>query len=54
MMKSARSGIGGDSSVFNLKPIETNQIRKDAMSLLLPGEDVVGAFKTIRDQVIFT
>lgn len=54
MMKSVRSGIKGDSCVFNLKPIENSQIRKDALSLLLPGEDIVGAFKTIRDQVIFT
>lgn len=54
MVKSVRTGIRGDSSVFNLKPIEYSQIRKDAAALLLPDENIIGAFKTIRDQVVFT
>lgn len=54
MIKSVRTGIRGDSSVFNLKPIEHSQIRKDAAALLLPDENIIGAFKTIRDQVVFT
>lgn len=31
-----------------------NEIRKEALSLLLPDEKIVAAFKTIRDQVLFT
>lgn len=54
MVKSVRTGIRGDSSVFNLKPIDHSQIRKDAAALLLPDENIIGAFKTIRDQVVFT
>lgn len=54
MIKSVRTGIRGDSSVFNLKPIEHSQIRKDAAALLLPDENIIGVFKTIRDQVVFT
>ncbi len=54
MMKSVRSEIIGDSSIFNLKQINSSQIRKDVIDLLLPNEDIVGAFKTIRDQVVFT
>lgn len=54
MMKSVRSEIIGDSSIFNLKQINSSQVRKDVIDLLLPNEDIVGAFKTIRDQVVFT
>lgn len=48
------TSIRGDSSIFNLKPIEYSQIRKDVAALLLPDENIIGAFKTIRDQVVFT
>lgn len=54
MAKSVKTGIKGDSSVFNLRPIKLENIRPDASSLLLPDEQIIGAFKTIRDQVIFT
>lgn len=53
-MKSVRTGIRDDSSRFNLRPISRDAIRKDALGLLISDEGVVGAFKTIRDQVIFT
>lgn len=42
------------NSVFNLKPIEEGEIQKDAFSLFVENENVIGAYKTIRDQVIFT
>lgn len=53
-MKSVRTGILGDSNRFNLRPIKREAIRKDALNLLIRNEDIVGAFKTVRDQVIFT
>ena len=42
------------SSSFNLKPIDINEVRDDAKGLLLFGEEIIMAFKTIRDQLIFT
>lgn len=41
-------------SIFNLKPIDPNSVRKDVRGLLIQGEDIIMAFKTIRDQLIFT
>lgn len=41
-------------SVFNLKPIEVRAIKKDIMNLMVAGEEPLYAFKTIRDQVVFT
>lgn len=41
-------------SVFNLKPIELGSIRKEVNSLLIDGETPQMAFKTIRDQLVFT
>ncbi|MDE7426072.1 MAG: PH domain-containing protein [Lachnospiraceae bacterium] len=42
------------NSVFNLKPISESEIQKDALSLFIANENVIGSYKTIRDQVIFT
>ncbi|MCR5624628.1 MAG: PH domain-containing protein [Lachnospiraceae bacterium] len=41
-------------SVFNLKPIETEDVREEVFGLLLDDEKIIYAFKTIRDQIIFT
>ena len=41
-------------SVWNLKPIGLGEVRGDVSALLIPGESVVSAFKTIRDQLVFT
>lgn len=41
-------------SVFNLRPIDINEIRQEAQKMLISGEDILCAFKTIRDQLIFT
>ena len=40
--------------VFNLKKISNREINSNAEKLILPNEDVIGVYKTIRDQVIFT
>lgn len=41
-------------SVFNLKPIGLDQIRGELQGLLIAGEQPMQAFKTVRDQLIFT
>ena len=41
-------------SCFNLKPIEISSVRNDVNGLLVEGEEIVSAFKTIRDQLVFT
>ncbi|MCQ2600549.1 MAG: PH domain-containing protein [Treponema sp.] len=41
-------------SVFNLKPIELDDVRGEVHTFLIDGEELLCAFKTIRDQVIFT
>lgn len=43
-----------EDTVWNLKPIETDAIRKEVHALLIDGEEVVMAFRTIRDQLVFT
>lgn len=41
-------------SVFNLTPINPNSVINDISGLLIEGEEIVMAFKTIRDQLVFT
>ena len=41
-------------SVFNLKPIDVSEVRNDVTGLLIDGEEIIAAFKTIRDQLVFT
>ncbi len=41
-------------SVFNLKPIGLDQVRGELQGLLIAGEQPMQAFKTVRDQLIFT
>lgn len=48
------SGIVGDSNTFNLKKINISKVRKEVLDFLVAGEDLIQAFETIRDQVIFT
>lgn len=43
-----------NSSVFKLKPIEESKVREDFHKFLIAGEDIVAAFKSMRDQVVFT
>ena len=42
------------NSVWNLKPIDLSAVRGEVNGLLIPGEQILAAFKTIRDQLIFT
>lgn len=42
------------NSVWNLKPIRAESVRNDVLGLLISGEEVVMAFQTVRDQLIFT
>ena len=42
------------NSVWNLKPIGLGDVRREVDGLLVPGEEMLAAFKTIRDQMIFT
>jgi hypothetical protein len=41
-------------SVWNLKPISVEEVRAEVNGLLIRGEEVVMAFKTVRDQLVFT
>lgn len=38
----------------NLIRIKEKELCKNAQALLLGGEEVIGAYKTVRDQVVFT
>ena len=42
------------NSVFNLKQIDVSSVRGEVSSFLIEGEEILDAFKTIRDQVVFT
>ena len=53
-MATVSSGILGDANLLNLKEMPASQIRSEAASFFVPGEEIVQCFKTIRDQVIFT
>lgn len=41
-------------SVWDLKPISVNDIREEVLGLLVDGEVIDSAFKTVRDQLVFT
>ena len=42
------------NSVFNLKPINADAVRSEVDGLLIAGEQIEFAFKTVRDQLVFT
>lgn len=42
------------NSIFNLKPISNDLVREEVTGLLIDGEEIIYAFKTIRDQLVFT
>ena len=42
------------NSVFNLKPVNVNEVREEVNGLLIGGEEIIAAFKTLRDQLLFT
>lgn len=41
-------------SVINLKQINISDVRNEVSSFLIDGEEIIDAFKTIRDRVVFT
>ena len=41
-------------AVFNLTKIDNDKLNKNVAMILVDGEEVVGVYKTVRDQVIFT
>ena len=43
-----------DLAVFELRPIELSKVRDDLPKFLIDGEFIFAAFKTVRDQVVFT
>lgn len=53
-MPNISTGINLDSNFFNLKAIEKKEVRPEIEKLLVENEKIMCAFKTIRDQVIFT
>ena len=42
------------NSAWDLKPINISDVRSEINGLLINGEEIVAAFKTVRDQIIFT
>lgn len=53
-MPNISSGINIDSNFLNLTAISTSEVRPEVSQLLVEEEEIICAFKTIRDQVIFT
>ena len=43
-----------EDAVFNLTGIDEGKVKRDLANLLIDDEYIVGAFKTVRDQVVFT
>lgn len=43
-----------ENSMVNLQKIENKDINQNANALILEGEEIIGVYKTIRDQIIFT
>lgn len=43
-----------NSSVFKLKPIQLEKVREDFHKFLIEDESIFAAFKSVRDQVVFT
>lgn len=42
------------NSIFNLHLIDIENVRKEVEAMLVADEEIVMAFKTIRDQLVFT
>lgn len=53
-MPNISTGIDVDSNFFNLKSIDIKDVRPEIEKLLVDNEKIMCAFKTIRDQVVFT
>ena len=53
-MATISSGIPMDANIMNLKEISLRDVRPEIPTLLVGGENMVMAFQTVRDQVVFT
>ena len=53
-MATISSGIPMDANIMNLKEISLRDVRPEIPTLLVSGENMVMAFQTVRDQVVFT
>ena len=53
-MATVSSSIVMDANIMNLKEISLQSVRPEVPTLLVNGENMVMAFQTVRDQVIFT
>lgn len=53
-MATVSAGIWGDSNTFNLKEIDSSKVRSEVLDFFVDGEEIISAFETIRDQVIFS
>lgn len=42
------------NSAWDLKPINISEVRGEITGLLIDGEEISAAFKTVRDQLVFT
>jgi len=54
IMPTINTGVRLDSQFMNLKEIDLSEVRQEVNQLLVTGEEIIAAFKTIRDQVIIT
>lgn len=53
-MANISTGINIDSNLMNLRQINLSEVRGEVQNLMIDGEQIILAFQTIRDQVIFT
>jgi hypothetical protein len=53
-MPTINSDIDFSANLINLRSIELSDVRPEVNTLLVNGEEIVQAYHTIRDQVIFT
>ena len=53
-MPAVSSGIIGDANLLNLRAIKLSEVRPEVPELMMNGEQMMQAFMTMRDQVIFT
>lgn len=53
-MATISTGLWGDSNAFNLKEIDSSKVRSELLDFFVDGEEIISAFETIRDQVVFS
>ena len=53
-MATISTGLWGDFNTFNLKEIDSSKVRSELLDFFVDGEEIISAFETIRDQVVFS